>query len=323
MLWNRLPSPSSLFFFEAAARAGNFSQAALELGVTQPAVSRTIAALEAHLGRPLFNRHGPKVELTSCGEQLSKAASTAFGAMDDLIESWDHLDPDRQTVLLSISSAMASQWLIPRLGDFRSRFPKIDLRFELIAGGVSGLPLNKCDLGLRIAPPVDGFDSSAFYIQERIQAIGSAVYVKEHGILERPAPGKTHTFIALTDHWCSWQEFAARTGSKLPEPHQILTFADYSVVLQTALSGQGLALGWISVTSKLLLDNVLVPGSEAFLDTGKNCYLIGPSNRPISPAAEVVREWMIEQIWSDVDALGHRSAPRASSSAPLALPDRP
>lgn len=95
------------------------------------------------------------------------------------------------------------------------------------------------------------------------------------------------------------------------------------MVLQTALSGQGLALGWISVTSKLLLDNVLVSGSEAFLDTGKNCYLIGPSNRPISPAAEAVREWMIEKIWSDIDALRHQAASNPSSAVPLALPAKP
>jgi DNA-binding transcriptional LysR family regulator len=311
-----------LFVFEAAARTGNFSHAAQALGVTQPAVSRTIAALEARLGRQLFVRHGPKIELTTYGEQLSKTASGALAAIDDLIASWDQLDSDRDGVLLSISSAMATQWLIPRLGEFRERFPETDLRFELIAGTVTGNPLNKCDLGLRITPP-GGMDPAAFYVQERIQPVGSAAYVREHGTLERPVPGKSHTFIALTDHWCSWHEFATRTGVKLPEPHQILTFTDYSVVLQTALSGQGLALGWISVTSKLLLDAVLVAASDAYLDTGKNCYLIGPGNRPISPSATAVRRWMIEQIWSDIGMLSSQSRPSASTPAAIALPARP
>ena len=49
-LRRKLPSANALFAFEAAARGGNFSKAALELYVTQPAVSRMLARMEEHLG---------------------------------------------------------------------------------------------------------------------------------------------------------------------------------------------------------------------------------------------------------------------------------
>lgn len=305
MLRQRLPSSSALFIFEAAARTGNFSRAADELGISQPAVSRAVAALEEHLGRELFVRNGPRLGLTESGAALSRVATSAFAAIDHVIADWEERDPDRDTVLLSISSAMATHWLIPRLGEFRERFPSVDLRFELIPGGVGG-PLNKCDLGLRVVDPLKWRKTESLYIEERIQAIGSPAYLREHGTLEHPVAGRRHTLIALSDHWCTWQEYAARTGIRLPSNVQVLTFADYSVVLQTAATGQGLALGWISVTSKLLLDGVLRAASDACLTTGKQYHLIGPSTRPMRAVARQVRDWMVDLMRRDVALLRER-----------------
>jgi len=68
-----LPPMAALRPFEAAARLGSMSAAARELGVSQPAVSRMLAHLEAFLGQPLFNRTARGLTLTDAGLTLQRA----------------------------------------------------------------------------------------------------------------------------------------------------------------------------------------------------------------------------------------------------------
>lgn len=77
-MFARMPSPSALRTFEAAARLGSFKAAAGELSVTPTAVSHQIRALEEHLEIPLFIRRTRAVELTHSGQRLAEAAHQAF-----------------------------------------------------------------------------------------------------------------------------------------------------------------------------------------------------------------------------------------------------
>src|SRR5258707_6641945 len=74
----RLPSLNALRAFEAAARHGSFTRAALELGVTHGAVSRQVQALETWLGKPLFRRFNRRVMLTDAGAIYRAEVGGAF-----------------------------------------------------------------------------------------------------------------------------------------------------------------------------------------------------------------------------------------------------
>src|SRR5215218_7037169 len=65
------------------AEQGSFSQAARDLGVTQPAISQQVARLEAELGRSLFERQGRRVSLTEAGEKLCRHAQQIIALADD------------------------------------------------------------------------------------------------------------------------------------------------------------------------------------------------------------------------------------------------
>ena len=73
-----LPSSNALFVFDAAARNGSFTAAAAELNVTQPAVSRMLGQLEAHLGVRLFDRTAGRAVLTEEGEFLYRRVVDGF-----------------------------------------------------------------------------------------------------------------------------------------------------------------------------------------------------------------------------------------------------
>ncbi len=78
MLRRKIPSANALFAFEAVGRLKNFSRAARELNVTQPAVSKSVKILEEHLGYALFKRDGRRITLTPNGDKLFRAVSTSF-----------------------------------------------------------------------------------------------------------------------------------------------------------------------------------------------------------------------------------------------------
>ena len=84
-LRRKLPSANALFVFEAAARHENFTRAAEELNVTQPAVSRALAGLEEHLGAQLFLRGKPGARLTESGRMLKTAVESAFLQIDRVL----------------------------------------------------------------------------------------------------------------------------------------------------------------------------------------------------------------------------------------------
>src|SRR5690606_14483889 len=104
-----------------------------------------------------------------------------------------------------------------------------------------GGSLANCDPGLRVAIGDDPRKLGGWFAPERVLAIGAPGYIRERGTFD--APASPHTLINLSDHWFGWPELASEAGRRIPTVWNQLSFSDYSVVLQAALSGQGLALG--------------------------------------------------------------------------------
>ena len=118
---------NALRAFEASARHLNFTRAAIELRVSQGAVSHQVAALEDRLGVPLFRRLPRGLALTDEGQALVPTVADAFdriGATLDL-----YADGQLREVLnVGAVGTFATGWLLPRLHGFERSYPRIDLR---------------------------------------------------------------------------------------------------------------------------------------------------------------------------------------------------
>jgi LysR family glycine cleavage system transcriptional activator len=117
---------NSLKAFAVAARQGSFTLAGEELHVTQGAISRQIKQLETALGVPLFNRVHQAVELTPVGRELADTLQHLFAEMEVAVIRATG-QQQRQTLTVNVPPTFATRWLAPRLSDFRSRHPAIDL----------------------------------------------------------------------------------------------------------------------------------------------------------------------------------------------------
>lgn len=137
-----MPPLAALRAFAAFAERGTLVGAGGTLGVSHAAVSQQIRSLEDHLGLPLVDRTGRKLELTEAGAVLAQACSEGFGNIARTVEDITGVS-DARAVHVSTTPTFAASWLMPRLPAFQADHPGIKLLIdptpklaELSPGGI-------------------------------------------------------------------------------------------------------------------------------------------------------------------------------------------
>jgi DNA-binding transcriptional LysR family regulator len=110
----------------------------------------------------------------------------------------------------------------------------------------------------------------------------------------------------MDDEERGWHERFHAFAAKERHAAGMLSFNDYAIVVQAALLGQGIALGWLNVTSHWLSQGALVPAEEEIIVTSRRCCLLTPPNRPTRPIVADVRDWLIEETRSDMRTVDGR-----------------
>ena len=118
-----VPSTSTLIAFESAARLGNFSRTARELGTSQSAISRYIASLEEQLSTRLFERSRTGVSLTAAGHLYRKAVLVGLGALRaGAAEVAALSDVEPAEVVIACSEEVSHLFVMPGLDALRERW---------------------------------------------------------------------------------------------------------------------------------------------------------------------------------------------------------
>lgn len=293
-------SSNALFVFEAAARSGSFTRAGEELNVTQPAVSRMLSRFESHLGLRLFQRGGRGAVLTPEGEILYRRVADGFRSIETGLREVERLRGGKETVTISVSSAFTTHWLMPRMDRFQSRFPQVDLRFQMIAGSLRG-GVENVDLGMRFVAADDPVPAEALVVREIMLPVCSPGYRCQSGSDDEAASG--NTVIQLTDSPSDWAERYAPFATGRTGAIKALNFSDYAVVVQAALLGQGIAYGWITVVAHALMSGSLVPAGEKLTVGDRVCVLMTPNHRSARDIVREIRAWIIAELWAEIDAI--------------------
>lgn len=291
-----LPSMNGFFTFEAAARCGNFARAADELNVTPAAVSRMMSRLEDHLGITLFERLPGGVTLTEAGRILYEAISRGFSGIETALREIEDRKTGVETVTLSVSTGFTTHWVMPHMAEMKRAFPSLELRFQLIMSALSG-PVTDVDLGMRFVDGPDDRHEASYIVPEILVPICSPAYRdgRRLSLTDAAAPGET--LINLSEAQPDWSQLffpgdpSAATNSMI--------FSDYAIVVQAAMLGQGVALGWLNVTCHWLRTRALVPASHRVMTTGRHCQFVRSRDKPLRPIVADVRDWIIARLRED------------------------
>lgn len=296
----RLPPLDRLAVFDAAARHLSFTKAAAERFLTQSAVSRQIAVLEADLGVPLFRRRHRALDLTDDGRRLAAAVADALAGLRSAVAVIrGPLSRTRREVLtLTTTPGLASLWLIPRLADFRHQHPHIDVSIDA-THELRSLASDGIDLAIRYGNTATLGGAALF--NEVVQPVCAPALLKRGQLpLKVPADLRAHTLLqtgtlaakGMPDEWQSW---LTAVGAADVEPASLLTFSNYDTAVAAAVSGQGVLLGKRPIIDRLLRQRALVAPFKGAWASARGYALVLSPAAARRPAAQALSAWLVAQ----------------------------
>lgn len=274
----------------------SFTRAATELGVSQPAVSLTIRQLEQAIGQTLFHRQHRAIRLTEAGERLYNEVSISLERILQIARDVNR-EPAAALVTLSVSTAFANYWVIPRLPRLHSSHPDIDLRLQVVDRDLD-LEHEKVSLGIRRGRGNwPGYQSSNI-AREELLAVASPAYLARQGVPGSIEDLQQHQFVHLEEPFRprpQWRDWFHSFDHDFVDTGEGLRLNDYALVIQAAMAGEGVAMGWRHVVDSLISTRLLVPVLPQSWITGEEFHLIWSDRTTLSESAQQVRDWMIEE----------------------------
>lgn len=287
----RLPSLNALRAFEAAARHESFTGAAEELFVTHAAVSRHIRELEDWLGLKLFHRTGRGVVLSEAGARYAGEMTPFFDGLQaatrDLLAG-----AGTRSLEVSVEPAVASRWLVARLGHFNALHPDVELSIDPDAD-VLDLRSGEAEIGIRYGSgDWDGIECTRL-TNLVFFPVCSPDYLARHPV-ETPAD-LDGAMLLHEDSRQWWQEWLDAAGASEGARARGPMFQNH-LALEAAEAGQGFALADHVLAIDALSEGWLVkPFAFELADHG-GYYLVRAAGTRESAPARAFREWLIAEM---------------------------
>ena len=290
-----IPSPGCLFTFESVARNKNFRLSAEELNVTQPAVSYQIKQLETFLGCRLFDRSRRGARLTPSGNLLYQAVDAGFRTIQEAIHEVSKSREDN-TVTLCVSTALAAYVLLPHLPQFQLENPHIDLNLKVVDRDVDP-HAEYAHLTVRLGTGTWAGMESWKLFDEIIYPVCSPGYLEQHGPVTSLEDLAKADLLHLEEPYrerMGWPEWLERRGWSRRPIERHLRFSEHTLVMEAAIRGQGIGLGWWHTADLLIERGLLVRPLEIELRTDQAfCVVASEQDLPLSAPAKKTRDWLL------------------------------
>ena len=284
----------NLVVFEAAARLTSFSKAAEELGLTQPAVSQAVRRLEAAVGTRLFQRNHRAIHLTDSGDRLYADVADGFSRILATARQIRRAAQSEHATLL-VSTAFATWWMVPRLAEFRALHPHVDLRLETCDKDVD-IAAESTTLAVRRGTGQWPGYRAALITPECLIAVASPRLLAAHPPPTDVSGLRGYPLIHLDEphrHRPTWTDYFRHFGVRYKDAGDGLRLNDYALVLQAAMAGEGLAIGWRHICERPIRQGLLAPAGPWAWTTGEGFHLVWSASSPLSANAGLVRDWIL------------------------------
>lgn len=289
---SHLPSLQTLRAFAAAGRLKSYSKAAEELGLTHGAVSHRIRELEERLGVQLFRRQGNTMLLTPAGQKLEAQVRQGLSLLEQAFAPTAARagKSTRHIVMTSVPS-LASTWLLARLGEYRAANPDVDVELR-VSEALNDYKKEGIDLGVRLGlGGWPGLHAQKLF-DEALTPVCTPEYAERLNLRE---PADLQRATLLRNPWTPWARWFRAVGLDWPEPAMGPMFDDGTLLLRTALQGDGVALGrqWLAI-DEMRAGRLVAPFDLAVRDDF-SYWLVWPTGRAAHPEAARFREFLAQK----------------------------
>jgi DNA-binding transcriptional LysR family regulator len=268
----------ALRVFEACIRLGNFTRAAKELNVGQPAISHQIQSLESDLGVALFTRRGSQTVPTPAALVYYRSVAAALA---EVAEASCVIRRSRTPPGLTLATypGIAMYWVMPRLAKVKQADPGLIIRM-ITAERDEEIPLE--DLGCAIlfgSGLWPGYESHLL-LRERVVPVAAPAVAARLAGCSPAAVLQRGPLIHLEDPQGRWFNWTDWRDERAPQAQQLdpgMTVTNHGIAIHQALMGRGITLGWHGVIDELLENQLLVALDPQPLASERGYYLVAKS----------------------------------------------
>ncbi len=290
-----LPPLVWLRSFEVAARHLSFTDAAVELNLTQAAVSKHVKSLELQLGHPLFVRMPRSLQLTKTGDAYLPKVRDAFERLS--VGTHEVFGRSRTPDLtVRCAQSFAVSWLVPRLPDFLSRYPETEIRIiSSVWNGAFDADVYDLDIQYGIG------DWHGVYSRrlssETITPLCAPSIANQ---LQNPDDLQAHRLLHVLGYQEGWGAWLHAAGAKSVNSGQGLRFDTSLTAFEMAAQGGGVALGRSSLAKRERATGRLVAPFDLELPVKEGFHLLQPVGKGQHRDAPIFADWITEIAAQDM-----------------------
>ena len=283
--------------FLEVAKHQSFAKAAKALGITGPAASKQVMALEDSLGVKLLHRTTRLVTLTDDGAIYYDRARLALDELREAAaEVQDRKSAPKGTLRINVPLSFGQQHLLPVISSFAKKYPDLaveasldDRMVDVVADGY--------DIVIRIGVQIDSTLVTRQLAMCPLMLVASPAYLREHGTPATPAEMKAHRTIAYTNlggtsEW-KYKDKQGKTGIFRSEG--IFRSNNAEMMLQAALDGVGMVvLPYFCVVNHVKAGTLVHVLPEYETTPPRQIVALMPPNRYRSTKVKLFLDWMVQ-----------------------------
>jgi len=293
--------------FAAAARHMNFSRAADELHLSQPAVSTQLKEFASFIGLPLFERIGRKTYLTPAGEEMlqcAKAITQRMKEAEDALARLKGVTGGR----LNVAVISAGDYFFPRvLAAFGASHPGVafNLTVHNRESLLRQLAENLTDLAVMVRPPTD-MDTVAVAFAPHPYVIVAAPSHPLAGKRQIPRSAlNRERFVQREQGSDTWNSMCEVFGRQIHRLNIAMEISSTETIKQAVVAGMGIAfLSAHTISLDLLAGNLVVLDVQDF-PAMLNWYLVHNRTKRLPPVAAAFKEFLLREGASLIERLVH------------------
>ncbi|MFK7698044.1 LysR family transcriptional regulator [Pseudomonas caspiana] len=287
-----------LSFFYLLANKGSLAATARELGVTPPAVSKRLTALEARLGIRLVNRTTRSMSLTSEGELYFSHAARILTQIDDLeqLMSSSRATP-KGLIRVNASLGFGRRHVGPALAAFFAHYPEVEIQLE-ISDHPLDLAAHGFDLGIRFGTLPDAAFHARKIASNRRLLCASPLYLEKYGTPQKLSELQHHNCIFIRQNESPYGVWSFTNGGRTDnvKVHGALGCNDGEVALNWALEGFGILLRAEWDIARYVRSGRLRLVLEDQTPTRADVYAVYPQQLHLSARVRSLIDFLIERF---------------------------
>lgn len=271
----------------------SFSVAGERLFITPSAVSHQIKSLEQELEQSLFKRSARELALTADGQALFDALNPLIEQIDEVVAAAKGRTTGKR-IKLSVQPFFASEYFLPRLAEFTTANPELDIEVGA-SDETAETKRHNADLSIRLhREPPAGLESQALMPLTLVVA-GSKKFAKSLEVDDQRITSRFPIIVheSLPNVWKQWSKGA---GIKLPKSPKVTRLDSMIAIVRAAEQGIGAALVPVPIANQWFQQKTIVQLFEQPVDAGLSYYLSWHQVAAARPEVALLRDWTLERF---------------------------